>query len=348
MKHHILPKNVRLQILLQSIAFVIIFCFALSSFIEHSEAAVAPNKQAGTCGQYYLWYQMSAEDYSYPMDYVYLCSITFDIIDVTDDFDFVYFIDSVASQRALLDQNSDGISDSYFFGRSQNHIVWKPDGGCIRINLRECQGNKLNERCGYAMISVQPKPGFRNGSARIPIRVVAQCPNGSDCSKNYIIVHEYSDCVKQAVPDFIMHKQVDTFYLASSRPEFDYEITVQNTTTKKSSITLIDTISEGTNGGELRLSEIKITTCPTNATCTLSSVTNKQIQILFTNFPPNGKAIIAYKMKAENIEIPREEVSYFTNTATLSNGSSAQVTVGIKGSGPRRPERPIDTRRGHP
>jgi hypothetical protein len=318
----------------------------LFSSIHVVKAAVAPNGQGGTCGPYYIWYQMSAEDYPYPMEYVCLSSIIFDISDVVDDFDFVYFTDTAAFQRASLDRDKDGVSDLFFVGRNKNQLEWRPDGGCIRINLRECQGTRLNDRCGYAMISIQPKSGFRDGSARIPIHVTAQyMSNGADCSRSYIITHNYSNCLVKPLPDFIVQKKVDKTY---GQPEFKYTITVQNTTETKGSTELIDTITEGTNGGKLWLFEIKINECPSPATCTLTRMTNDQIHISFVNLPPNGRAEIKYTLEADITEIHREEVSYFTNTAKLSNGSSSQVIVGIEGKGPRRPERPIQTQRGRP
>ncbi len=284
------------------------------------------------------------------MGYVDLCGITFDISDVAHDFDFVYFTDTTAVQRASLDKNHDGISDLFSTGKFQNQLEWIPDNGCVRINLRECQGNRFNKRCGYAMISIQPKPGLRGGSARIPIYVTAKCPpNGADCSKSYAIVHKYSNCVTQLLPDLIVQKRVDPV-IADYKNEFIYTIIVQNTTKAKSNTVLVDTLSAGTNGGTLVLSEIKID-CPSEATCTLSSMTNNEIQISFTDFPRNGTTKITYTRKVNTTEIPDGEVSYFTNTATLSSGSSSQVTVGVKGTGdlpPRRPERPKRTQRVHP
>lgn len=310
-------------------------------------AAVVPNGQPGRCGPYYFWYQVSPDNRTYSADYIDLCGITFDITDVLDDFDFVNFTDTSTLQRASLDRNRDGISDLYFFGRNQNKLEWKPDNDCIRINLRECQGTTFNENCGYAMISIQPKPGIRNGSARIPIRVTKKCPPyGADCSETATIFHDYYGCVTSAAPDFIVHKHVDPVLLYTTyvRPEFTYTVTVQNAGAEKGNTILTDTVTNGTNGGTLHLSTLKITTCPAYARCTVSSITHNTIQISLTGLLMNDKATITYILTGNRDEVAQGEVSYFTNTATLSNGSSSQVTVGIRGGGefpsPPRPERP--------
>ncbi len=91
-----------LQKLLKRLLCVSILCFLTFSSIHAVQAAVSPNGQRGACGPYYIWYQMSAEDFPYPIDYVYLCGITFDINDVVDDFDFVYFTDHYALCKSWI------------------------------------------------------------------------------------------------------------------------------------------------------------------------------------------------------------------------------------------------------
>ena len=92
----------------------IVVSLALFSSTHHLGAAVAPNGQYGACGPYYLWYQTGPMHYQKYLD---ICGITFDISDVIDDFDFVYFGDTEASRRASLDKNQDGVSDWSFFRR---------------------------------------------------------------------------------------------------------------------------------------------------------------------------------------------------------------------------------------
>jgi hypothetical protein len=362
------------QIVLNSIIFIVIACFALFSFIHYSSAAVAPNRQYGQCGPYYLWYQIGPDSYTYSGDYVDLCEITFDISDVLDDFDFVYFTES----RALLDKNRDGISDQWYFPEEfqpQNHdqdqdqdhdqdqdqdqnqlppqpqtpvqIKWKPTHGCVRINLRDCWGTTFNEYCGYAMISIQPKAGFPSGSARIPVSVTKRCPPyGADCSETAIITHDYSNCYvpMSLSPDFIVHKHVEPLILSRvATPEFKYTVTVQNTGEGKGDTMLTDIVTNGSNGGILQLSEFKIE-CPKGAGC-FPNITDEKIQILLLGVARDYVAVITYILTGNAYEISNNEVSYFTNTATLSNGHSSQVTVGIRGMGPgyipgQRPERP--------
>jgi hypothetical protein len=369
------------QLVLNIIIFAVAVCFVLFSFIQYSSAAVAPNQQYGQCGPYYLWYQIGPDSYTYSGDYIDLCEITFDISDVLDDFDFVYF----TARRAWLDRNRDGISDQWFTpeepqpqDQDQNQdqpqdqdqyqdqdqpqdqdqyqfqfqsepskeLKWKPPHGCVRINLRECWGTAFNERCGYAMISIQPKAGFPSGSARIPVRVTKRCPPyGVDCSETAIISHDYFNCYvpMSSSPDFIVHKSVNQILSPVVPAYFQYMITVQNTGERKGDTVLTDTVTNGSNGGKLQLSEFKVT-CPSNARC-LPNITDEKIQISLLGITRGNRAIITYTLTGNAYEIPHNEVSYFTNTATLSSGSSAQVTVGIRGRGPdfipgQRPERP--------
>ncbi len=342
-----------LGLLLNIIIFAVAFCVGLFPFSQHPRAAVAPNEQYGKCGPYYLWYQVGPDSLRYSGDYIDLCEITFDISDVIDDFDFVYFTE----RRALLDKNRDGISDQYFYfppenqnkeNQNKTQLKWKPDGGCVRINLWECWGTTFNENCGYSMISIQPKPGHRNGRAKIPVRVTKRCPpHGVDCSETVTIFHDYSDCFTLPSPDFIVHKKVDVVFFVPpgyGRPEakFPYTITVHNAGEKKGGTVLTDTVTNGTNGGTLVLSELEIV-CPPQARCTVSSMSTGKFQISLQGLLVNETATIKYTLTGNPDEVPKEEVSYFTNTAILSSGSLSQVTVGIRGRGEflgPRPERP--------
>jgi len=336
-------KNIRVFFI--TIALGLAFCFP-------QYAAVAPNGRLGACGPYYIWYQMSPDAYPSLIDYVDLCSITFDISDVIKDFDFVWFTDTDIRQRAALDQDQDGVSDRYFVGRTQNFLEWKPPNGCVRIPLQECQGGtRLKEHCGYAMISIQPKPGFQQGSARIKIGVHAKCPpNGVDCSRTYETVHRYANCVFQPdVPTLIVQKKANKLLANSYSPEtIEYTVTVQNTgSEKENSVILTDTMSTGTVGGTLKFKSLN-TICG-NAVCSVLSVTSQQIRVSFGNIPPNGQVELFYVMTTPKDEIPYDKFSYFTNTVTLSTGGSSRVTVGVRGlnhdltSEPpkRREERPI-------
>jgi hypothetical protein len=331
------------QVFLTIIIFAAMVGFIMFSFTQQVGAqAVSPNGRYGKCGPYYLWYQVSPD--SYASDYVDLCGITFDISDVVDDFNFVYFTDTTSSQRAWLDKNRDGISDQYFFRRTEDQILeWKPDMGCVRIDLRDCWGAMFNPNCGYAMIHIQPKPGVRSGSARIPVKAIKKCsPNGVDCSETTTISHEYSDCVAQALPDFIVQKKVDQVF-GGYKADFKYTITVQNIGSNKGSTMVTDTFTGGTNGGTLELAELKIEQCPSHARCTISSITNETIQISLVGLGVGNVVTITYSRKGNAADISKGDISYFTNTATLPNGSSSQVTVGVQGSGEfpgPRPERP--------
>ena len=309
-------------------------------------AAVAPNGQPGACGPYYIWYQMTPDSYPSLIDYIDLCGITFDISDVIKDFDFVRFTDTETHQRAALDLDQDGISDLYFAGKIQNHLKWKPPNGCVRIPLQECQGGSgLKEQCGYAMMSIQPKSGFQQGSARINIGVHAKCPpNGTDCSRTYELKHQYANCFDSSIPEFMIHKKVNRELVESySVNTFEFSVTVQNTGDRKENATILtDTVSTGTQGGTLKLSDFKIM-CSEDATCSILSVTTQQIRVSLGNIPPNKSVGLFYTMTAPKDEIPDDEYSYFTNTATLSTGTSARVTVGVKGTNENLPrkERPI-------
>ena len=316
-----------------------------------SEAAVGPNGQDGTCGPYYLWYQVSAENYPPHTEYVDLCGITFDIGEVVDDFDFVYFIDTPGLQRAALDLDRDGVSDLYFAGRNKNQLEWRPPDGCVRINLRECESPSFQRNCGYAMMSIQPKPDFRTGSARIPIGVNLKCPpNGMDCSRAYVIQHAYANCFTAPTPDFMIQQTVDTVLAQGSsygEEKFQFKITIQNTGTTANSTVMTDTISEGTKGGDLMLIALDMQ-CPPEALCNLLHADARQLKISLSDIPALKTVEILYKMSPRKKSIPKEVFSYFTNTATLSSGGSSRITVGVKGTGDPdssspepREERPI-------
>ncbi len=297
--------------------------------------ALSPNGQAGTCGPYYIWYQTTPDVYPPLMDFIDLCSIRFDIRDVAQDFDFVYFTDTAAYQRAELDLNHDGISDLFFTKKDERSIEWKPEGGCARIDLNQCQGGKgFDPRCGYAMISVQPKPDFRDGSANIHISVNAKCPPGGyDCSRAFSLVHRYDNCVPDSdMPDFIVQKKVSPTEAATYGQEtFLYTVTLRNTGTSLENHTeLTDVMSTGTKGGSLQLTEFSID-CPVKATCTVRHINEREFKIAFADIPPDTDATILYSMVTHKEEITKDEFSYFTNTATLSTGGSVRATVGVRG-----------------
>ncbi len=321
--------------------------FEIFPWIQNLEAAVAPNQQQGQCGPYYIWYQTGPDSYTHPTDYIDLYGITFDISDVVDDFDLVYFTDTPAFQRAALDKNRDGISDQYFYRINGNQLEWRPEHGRIRITQRGCWGSKFLPNCGYAMICIQPKPWFSSGRARIPIHVTKTCsPTGADCSETYLITHEYSNCQTSALPDFSIQKRSSTTSETYYKHTFQYTILIRNLGDKNNNTILTDTITAGTKGGTLILESLAIE-CPRDATCTIVQVTNDQLQLSLTNIPPNGTVTVSYTMGANTRNIPEGEMSYFTNTATLTNGDSVRVTDGVQGtgSGPsgepeRRPERP--------
>lgn len=322
--------------------------FLFAGIFSAAYAAVKPNGQEGVCGPYYIWYQVSPEDYAYVVDYIDLCGVTLTISDIIDDFDFVYFENTPAYSWASLDRNHDGISDLFFVRREQDVLKWQPESGCIRIHLRDCQTNTLNEQCGYAAIRIQPRHGFREGSAKFSIQTTAKCPpNGIDCSKNYTFIQKYSNClIRTPLPDFVVQKQVNDVFFSSTysspMPRFDYTIIVQNTSDQTKDTELTDSISEGTKGGVLSLLGIRIERCPPMAACYVSGIESNRMHLSFRNFPPGEQARITYTLKGNTDEIGQDEVSYFTNIATLSNGNSAQVTVGIKGTllTSPRPERP--------
>jgi len=327
--------------LLRTVMFCVGIGLALSSGVE---AAVGPNGQPGACGPYYLWYQVSPDPSRPAGDYVELCRITFDITDVLDDFNFVHFTDTDALKRAALDTNQDGISDQDFFLQYQNILEWKPESGCVRINLAECAQANFSQKCGYAMIGIQPKAGFRSGSVRIPVRVTKKCPpTERDCSETVIIVHDYSNCEFPSTPNFLVHQSVKQIFSTSNPPEFEYTIIVQNTSAEAGDTLLTETITGGSNGGTLVVSKLNIT-CPRSANCTISSMTDEKMQISIAGLPATDSAKIEYTRKGNSAEIAKDEVSYFTSLVTLSNGNSSQTVVGFRGQGDfppiRRPERP--------
>ena len=130
------------------------------------------------------------------------------------------------------------------------------------------------------------------------------------------------------------------------RESFKYTIMIQNTGDKEKSTELTNTFATGTKGGTLILRYLDII-CPPEATCTLLNADTTHIKISLTDIPAHGSVRISYHMLPEQNKISQDEISYFTNTATLLNGSSARITVGVEGIGralngepERRPERP--------
>lgn len=324
------------------------FSGEIGVFFSSAHAAVKPNDQEGVCGPYYIWYQVSPEDYAYTVEYIDLYEITMNISDIVDDFDFVYFENTSGYLWASLDNNHDGVSDLFFLRREQHFLTWQPASGCIRINLRHCQGKTLNDQCGYAAIRIQPRDGFREGIAQFSIQTIAKCPpTGFDCSKRYTFIHQYSNCsIHKPLPDFVVQKQAkEVFFVpsySSHTPQFEYTVTIQNTSAHTQDTELTDSLSEGTKGGVLVLSSLKIEKCPSAALCYVSRVDDHRMQISFRNFPPGEQAKVTYMFTGNSDDIVRDEISYFTNIATLTNGNSTQVTVGVKGSlfQTPRPERP--------
>jgi len=345
--------------------FLIALAGMFANVTDVPAKAAAPNGKSGVCGPYYIWYQTTPEVYPPLMDFVDLCGITFDSRDLTQDFEFVYFTDTEAYQRAELDQNQDGVSDLFFFKKDQRLIEWKPAGGCVRVDLNQCQGGRgFDPRCGYAMINIQPKPKLRDGSANIHISVNAKCPPGGyDCSRAYTLVHQYADCAPPYIPEFVAQKKVNKSLAETYGQEvFQYEVTVRYTgKANENHIELTDTMSAGTNGGLLTLLNFKMT-CPETSNlenivpaCTLIYAKSNEFKVAFSNIPPDKSATITYEMATHKEDIDEGEFSYFTNTATLSTGSSSRVTVGVRGmkkvedddeetgEGSERPERPISS-----
>lgn len=326
----------------------LLFAGEMGCLSSSARAAVEPNGQEGVCGPYYIWYQVSPADYDYAVEYIDLCGIIMNINDIVDDFEFVYFENTSGYPWASLDKNYDGISDLFFRRREQDQLKWQPDNGCIRINMRNCQGKTLNEQCGYAAIRIQPKHGFREGSAKLSIHTIAKCPpTGFDCSKSFTLIHKYSNClIRTPIPDFLVQKQVNEVLFiptySSRTAKFDYTLLIQNASDQIKNTELTDSMSDGTKGGELILSGIKIDKCPSAAICYLTGIDENRMHFSFQNFPAGEQAKITYSFTGNSDDIDRDEVSYFTNIVTLANGNSTQVTVGIKGllfQSPR-PERP--------
>lgn len=316
--------------LLKRVFCCIVVSLALFSSTHYSGAAVAPNGQYGACGPYYLWYQTGPMHYQ---EYLDVCGITFDISDVIDDFDFVYFEDTEASRRASLDKNQDGVSDWSFFRRYGNWLEWRPQSGCVRIRQRGCEQNTFNPACGYAMISVQPRRDTQNGSAVIPITVMAKCPpNNIDCSRTFVLRHAYSNCVMPPSPGFVLFKELNTEGPIPDGEEVTYTTTIFNTGGKTGRTILTTTISEGTNGGALTLASYSIE-CPPEATCTVPSMTGKRIEVSLAHFPADKQAKVIHVLKASTQGIPFEEgekwSSDFTITSTLSTGGRYRADVTI-------------------
>lgn len=304
------------------------------------KSAIDPNTQVDNCGPYYIWYQTGPGSYSSPRDYVDLYSITFDISDVVDDFDFVYF----TGARAALDTNKDGVSDRGFSRVDENRIIWKPKSGHMRIFERGCWSSMFHEQCGYAMINIQPKGSFKNGNARIPIYVEKKCsPTGVDCSEKLVAFHEFRNCeiTSEVLPDFILRSEIskETADSDSGLYLIQYNITVENTTDAPAGTTLTTTLSGDTNVGRFFLTYFNID-CPQNGNCSLKYAENNEFQVEMADIPPHQEIVITYSIGVNRVDIPSDEKSYFTSTATLSTGGSSRTPIGITGTGGRRPERP--------
>jgi hypothetical protein len=304
---------------------------------EEQRYITDPNGQHDKCGPYYIWYQTGPDKFSAPFDFVDLYSITFDISDVVDDFDFVYF----TGARSGLDSNKDGISDWNFYSADDTQIVWIPPNGQERIAQRNCWNSVFCRECGYAMISIQPKPWLRNGSARIPIHVTQKCSQtGADCSETHVISHEYSDCQVQSLPDFIIRHEKGKTTTEHGRSVTQFDITVENTTDGDKNTDVTNSMTMENFDEELFLHYINID-CPQDAICKIYTLDNATFTIKLEAIPPEEEVVISYQMAIDRKTIPAREKSYFTNTATLSNGESSQITVGITGLGARREERPV-------
>lgn len=306
---------------------------------ENPKRAIDPNTQADNCGPYYIWYQTGPDSYSSPTAYVDLYSITFDIGDIVDDFDFVYFTGS----RAALDANKDGVSDHSFYQINGNQLTWRPANGRMRITQRGCWSSTFNERCGYAMINIQPKGWFRNGSARIPVYAEKRCsPTGVDCSEKLLVFHEFSNCkvTTEALPDFIIRSEVEEKIDSASGMEIImYHLTIENTTDGPRGTTLTNSITGETSVGRFFLNYFNVD-CPQNGVCLVENISNDRFQIELSEIPPKKPIVVSYSIGVSKNDIPFGETSYFTGRTTLSTGGSSQISIGISGSGGGRPERP--------
>ncbi len=319
--------------------FIVLLITAGQLYADETEQGKAtdPNKQTGRCGPFYIWYQTGPDEFSSPSDYVDLYSITFDMSDIVDDFDFVYFTDS----KRELDTNEDGVSDQHFAMIDGNLIKWTPINGRARITQQGCWASTFNKHCGYAMISIQPKPWYQNGSARIPVHVKKSCsPNGIDCSETHLVQHTFSGCKVRSLPDFVIRKEVNTDKpLNEGRFVFEYSITVENTTNQPKSTELSDAITSSNQAGEINIEYFNID-CPKNGICQIKTMTKDRFTLELRDIPSNEQVVVTYQMMLDRISIPTGPKTYFTNAATLSSGGSSQVTIGMDGTGEKRPERP--------
>jgi hypothetical protein len=318
------------------IVILLLLFTVMSRAAEESRYVTEPNDQYGKCGPYYIWYQTGPGKFSAPFDFVDLYSVTFDISDVVDDFDFVYF----TGTRRGLDRNEDGISDWNFYSVDDHQVTWIPPNGQERITQKGCWSSVFHHECGYAMISIQPKPWSRNGSARIPIHVTQKCSQtGSDCSESHVIFHEYANCQAQSLPEFIIRHEKAKTGIDHGRTITQFDITIENTTDEPKHTDVTNSMTKESVEGEMFLYYVNID-CPQDAICKIHTMDNDSFTIKLEAIPPQGEVIISYEMAIDRYTIPSDVKSYFTNTATLSDGESSQVTVGIKGLGGRREERP--------
>ncbi len=326
----------------ENIVCILAIFLTIITFYDYPHAAVPPNGQEGACGPYYLWYQDGPVGYQQYFD---ICGIIFDISDVVDDFDFVYFADNAVFQRTSLDHDRDGFSDWSFIGRTGNLLEWRPEGSCVRITQRGCEQNRFNPACGYAMIQVQPRRDSKEGNATIPVRVVARCPpDGRDCSKRFAIPHAYSNCGITLSPGFVVLKEVGQYsgyggkYQKLNREEriikeegaVVYIATVYNAGDKIGDTTLSTVISEGTNGGALRLTGYRVD-CPPEAVCTVPEMSDTALTVSLTNIAKEKRAIVKYYLQPEAYAHPSEKneqwSSKFTITHTLSTGGNYQTDM---------------------
>jgi hypothetical protein len=271
---------------------------------------------------YYLWYQFEQDSYPSTVKYIEFCSITFDITDVVDDYDFLPF----TGQWASLDQNKDGISDQYFSKIDKNRIEWRPKNGCVRLDLSECshrQQNEFNEHCG-AVIGLQPKPGRFSGEARIPVLIKAICyPPGTNCDETSLILHRYS-C------GFIVVLDVSQSILTDNQ-KVRYTLIVRNISKHKGNTILTATNINGTRGGSLNFIQDSLKVdCPSSASYSPKILSDKTLQIDLTDLSGDQEASITYERQANTVGISKGEISEFVTAVALSEGCPSQIMVAIK------------------
>lgn len=328
--HHVFEKkgkNAVMQILLT--LFILISARGMFPI----EAAVPPNSQDGECGPYYFWYQTGPTGYQQHLD---VCGITFDISDAIDDFDLVYFEDSEIGRRIDLDENRDGISDENFFRRQGNIVEWRPSKECVRITQQGCESTEFDKRCAYAMIRLQPRRDFTQGSAVIPISVELDCGSSpsSNCQRSFVIRHTYSDCDVSLGPEFVLVKNLKPHQKKYHYGEkFVYTATVLNTSGKAGKTNLTLRISDGSNHGVLRLAQYAIA-CPQQARCVIPDMNDQYLQITLDDFPADLHAEMSFVFEADTEGIPRvageKWTSDFTITTELSTGGhyTTEITIG--------------------